>query len=367
MDTQIRRIKFPVDKSLGSLHLVKVSDPIQWDRLLWSNKLAFGDKKQRIESINIGCAIGQCSVPVKDEYILLLETRYPVMRDPSLLSCLGPNDIDVIEGLTSDEQIAQIAHLTGLIGLPFTGQKTITHACGESLANLTALKYLRLIGTAITGKTLESIGKLTNLEELYLSDRLGPTAIDDEGMNHLCNLNKLRVLNISQSAIADEGIAGISQLPSLESLDISCTKVSDEGLRLLTDLSLKRLSVFGVPITDAGLKVISSISQLEYLGVASEEFGSPGIQALSSLKELKTITFGHSYIKPNYRCKVSYEDILELLTIPSLNSIGLNGVSPPAKDIDRIHHALPAGWKCEFQSAGYVEPNTQLNAQIKRT
>ncbi len=80
----------------------------------------------------------------------------------------------------------------------------------------------------------EADGSITNLD-------LSGTAITDDGVSLLADLNSLEVCDLDQTSVSDTSIDVLERLPNLENLSVMTTRVTDERL---SKLSLDRPDLF---------------------------------------------------------------------------------------------------------------------------
>ena len=93
---------------------------------------------------------------------------------------------------------------------------TLTDAGVESIATLVELRELRMVGTPVSGRSLERLKSLSKLERLSLQNckRVG-----DEGVAVLSTLAKLRVLDVKGTGITANAAAELRKnLPNTEVL-----------------------------------------------------------------------------------------------------------------------------------------------------
>jgi Leucine-rich repeat (LRR) protein len=103
-------------------------------------------------------------------------------------------------------------------------------ATADGLATLTNLKCLDLTGTAIGDDALKTIGKLSGLEELYLTCTHVSLAGAKESLS---GLTKLRILKVRNSQVADAGLRSLEGLKSLELLWLVDNRFSEDGANRL--------------------------------------------------------------------------------------------------------------------------------------
>jgi hypothetical protein len=110
------------------------------------------------------------------------------------------------EGKFSDEYLAPLKELKGLVHLNLRGQP-VTDAQLTQLQNLTSLTELHLEKTKITDKGVEHLKGLVNLEYLNLYG----TDVSDAGLVHLEGMKKLKNLYLWQTKVTDAGAAKLKK------------------------------------------------------------------------------------------------------------------------------------------------------------
>lgn len=82
-------------------------------------------------------------------------------------------------------------------------------------------------GTDVQDAVLADVGKLADLERLYLNG----TQVTDEGLKHLAGLKKLAHLDVSQTQVSDEGLKQLARLPVLQTVIVRGTYgISRDGV-----------------------------------------------------------------------------------------------------------------------------------------
>lgn len=117
-----------------------------------------------------------------------------------------------------------------------------------------------------------TIGKLINLEELYLSDNRIPT------YSFFKTLSKLKVLTLNRNKIVKNGVVALKNLTNLEILDISKNQIQNiNDLAVL--INLKRIELASNQIQD--IRVLSNLKELLFIDLNENE-----IKDITSLKDL---------------------------------------------------------------------------------
>lgn len=144
----------------------------------------------------------------------------------------------------------------------------------RALDGLTTLKLLNLDGTSIGNKGLKYVARVTNLDDLSLTN----TLVDDAGLAELAPLTNLEILRLDCLPITEGGLAHLKALPKL-----------------------RRLSLYKTPTNDAGLLQLRSLSGLEWLSLDETEITSDGLHNLADLPKLKTIKIWNTRVTPAAR------------------------------------------------------------------
>jgi hypothetical protein len=170
-----------------------------------------------------------------------------------------------------------------------------TTACDDllrQLSRLDGLKELLLTETQTTDAGLAHIGKMTELEALFIWDA---RSVTDAGIARLTGLKKLKTIHISQSHLTDSSLALLSSLPSVESLSLQQNHFSDKGLeRLARKPRIKSLwiGLGDIQVTDAGLAHLRSCESLEELDLQGSRVTAHGLSVLKDLPNLRALYLG---------------------------------------------------------------------------
>lgn len=179
--------------------------------------------------------------------------------------------------------------LTKLAGLPlqelYASNTLINDESLELLANtFPDLKKLRASGCQVSSEGLKAIGKMTNLQELDLSEN---TSIFDDGLAHLQPMHQLQKLNLWRVPITDEGVASLAGLTEMQWLNLdNVAYLSDEGLPHLKGMTkLKFLHLGSTSVTDEGMVHLVPLTDLADLKVTRTGVTQDGVDQLK-----KTLT-----------------------------------------------------------------------------
>ena len=89
-----------------------------------------------------------------------------------------------------------------------------------------------LEGTDADDNDMQVVARLPKLRELYLRG----TQLTDDGMKNLAELSRLQILDLSNTAVGDAGIDHLKNLPALTRLLLRNTKITVAGLDSLSSL-----------------------------------------------------------------------------------------------------------------------------------
>jgi len=232
-------LSFP-GTSVGRLDIVKINN------LSYVDKLISGANAVGKVMIPAGCAIN-----LKLNYHGSQDTRFLLSLPPDAVRSL---DCDKLE--MSDQQIANIAHLTKMVDLNLESTDLTDAALGQ-LTGLKELRHLNLGDTLITARGLHAIVSMNKLVWLRLSrnaslsGQIGPdlsrlrsltfldlcgTNLDNAMLANLVPLSQLKELNLRRNNVSDKGFVYIAKIKSLEILNATDTLVTIKGLSLLSAL-----------------------------------------------------------------------------------------------------------------------------------
>ncbi len=167
-----------------------------------------------------------------------------------------------------------LPHLTGL-GL---GVTAISGATLERIGKLTELRTLVLQSTH-TDK-LERLGALHDLQRLYLTD----TNLDDAAFATFAKLHELRVLHVASTNLSD------ASLELLRTFDLDELAIGETGItpaKLDAWPRLRTLSVLGLRVRDTDLALFARHTALVTLDLSETELTDPApLAALPNLRAL---------------------------------------------------------------------------------
>ena len=117
------------------------------------------------------------------------------------------------------------------------------------------------------------------------------TAIDDDELHHLRDMQSLRVLDLSGTPVTDVGLLHLQGCSSLETLWLWDTAITDDGLALIARLpALRQLGLGNTRVTDAGLARLPHLRSLRVLQLWGTDVVGHGLVHLHGLDELEMVT-----------------------------------------------------------------------------
>ncbi len=195
----------------------------------------------------------------------------------------------------------------------------------ESLAgieNLKGLKFLYMEGGLRSADAVKSLAKLTQLQELSLSETvLRPD--DMKEFNALENLESLSITGMRRFGLGD-------------------VNIDKQVLALKPNLKLKSLNLWGADLSKAGVDHLAKFENLETLIFEGADLKSADVTELAKLKKVKVLNMG--------RCQVTNGVFDTLEKMESLEFVGMmtNGVSD--RGIEGFKKLKP---KCEVHNKIY--------------
>ncbi len=202
---------------------------------------------------------------------------FPKLRSLNLTGLRLPQNpeplIDILLELENLEELR----------LPFSSP--IDDANLERLCELEKLRVLEICSSDLTVEGLAHLLSLPRLRELRIGGGL-----TDAGMQVIGKSKSLRVLDVSRSAVSDKGLSGLEKIEAFEGLDLSSTSITDKGLALLSKSTLlKRLNLSKTPVTQVGLAHLRNLKKLRILDLQSTGACDENMPWIGSLSQLEIL------------------------------------------------------------------------------
>jgi hypothetical protein len=225
----------------------------------------------------------------------------------ALLAANAPVQLGAMNQMT-DEILADIAKVDGIVGLRLNGSRGVTDEGLRQLAGMTTLKRLDISGTSITDRGLEVLRRLPALENLSLAG----TAISDEGARELAHCHALVRLDLSWTRTGDGAIRALAGKRALTHL-ITGVGVTDAGIPLLHELPVFKSWQGG----DVWNGLTSYDSEPNHLNLRGP-FTDRGMQQMRGLDGLAGLNLDDSHLG------ITAAALAPLISLPNLTWLGVD-------------------------------------------
>jgi Leucine-rich repeat (LRR) protein len=178
--------------------------------------------------------------------------------------------------------------------------------------------------------------------EFVAGNFVGNQNVDDAGLVHLKELNKLQSLNLSHTRVSNAGLEHLTGLNNLTFLGLdNCPPVSDAGLaRLVKTLpNLSTLFLGGTQVSDAGLIQLKQLTKLTSLTLQFTKVTDTGLGHLKALTKLEGLNLS--------KTQVSDSGLKHLMELSNLKELNLTNTKATADGVAMLQTALP---KCKIVS-----------------
>ncbi|XP_055007005.1 uncharacterized protein si:ch73-173p19.1 isoform X2 [Boleophthalmus pectinirostris] len=221
------------------------------------------------------------------------ETSLENLRNHPSLSSLSLKGIRVVDG----DQTLQIISGLKLTQLTLPGRHFVTDSGMSALSSLTLLCELDLTDyTHVTDQGVRHLCTLNRLRNLSLSN----TQVSDAGLPFLQGLQELQDLCLDRTAVTSRGVADlIVHLPHLQVLGLASTQVGDNVVRrgLIRCNQLVKINLSRTRITDQGLKFLKRM-HLAQVNLDGTGVTLSGIADLLSLTNISRIRASNMRVIP---------------------------------------------------------------------
>ncbi|HEV8214187.1 MAG TPA: hypothetical protein VGP95_00085, partial [Gemmatimonadaceae bacterium] len=273
-----------------------------WDALKDYTKTLRGGRRLAAKPVGVFAADASPdtdSAPIAtsrdwDEIIALL-----VAHAPAQLGAMGQ---------MTDDILADIARLDGVVGLYLNGSRGVTDDGLRLLGQLPRLKRLALGGTSITDRGLEALRHLPALENLSLAG----TAITDAGARELAHCHALERLDLGWTRTGDGAIRALAGARSLTHLTTGVA-VTDAGIPLLHEIPTFK-SWQGGDVWNALTSYDSRPNHLTLRG----PFTDRGMQSMRGLNGLAGLNLDDSHLS------ITATALEPLVSLPNLTWLGVD-------------------------------------------
>lgn len=194
----------------------------------------------------------------------------------------------------TDEVLAAAGTIRGLKKLEVgsfinRSQRVSAEGIGQFLASVESLESLVFLGTPVDDAALVRLGKMTNLERLWLDSR----QITPKAWSHLAALTGMHDLYFRGTNFNDDGAHALAGMKELEILMLDDTAITDAGLESLAGLvNLADLGLANTKVTDAGIKHLAGMKKLHNLYVVGTAVTAKGLAILPAKREMAMMRIG---------------------------------------------------------------------------
>jgi hypothetical protein len=164
----------------------------------------------------------------------------------------GLQSLTISDSKIGDDAVVPLASLKKLKTLLLNNNPNLGDGACKNLASSRSIEELALGSTHVTSAGLKSLGSLTQLRSLDLSNDDIPSLAD------LPNQGRLQVLILKGcKGVNDSALAQVVNCKQLQRLDLGHTSVTDAGIKNLVGLKqLKALGTSGVDVDQETIKAL---------------------------------------------------------------------------------------------------------------
>ena len=167
------------------------------------------------------------------------------------------------------------------IHLPLREADADLDAIVDLLPAFGSIETLSARESALTDEHLETIGRLSSLTSLILTNS---ESITDKGMPHLTDLDNLVMLEVYGTQVTDAGLEPIGKIESLKTLNIGKTKVTGDMSGLLPLKNLEWLVAGDMALSDEIVDTLAKLPKLSHLQIQNVTISD---EAVAKIREAK--------------------------------------------------------------------------------
>ncbi len=222
--------------------------------------------------------------------LTLKANAHPISGLEALASRPKLRDVALSGSYVNDEVLASASQLKQLQELDLSQISASSNAVKELVSSLRLLTRLDVDGVTLESDAWDAIADIPNLRTLSAAR----SNITDEDMAGLRRLEQLTGLLIYKTAVSDNGLRELVNLNKLDFLRIDGTLVTDESLKLIArsfpNLRTLYIHNVGPKVTDAGLLVLGQHPALNYIHVSKGKFSKDALETVRKVrKDLRVI------------------------------------------------------------------------------
>lgn len=209
---------------------------------------------------------------------------------------LTPDEVSLIEGdrallllglFESTFPPQMLGKLSGLVEVLNLGSTKTSDEDLKYVGKNLNLSVLSLKGCQVTGSGLHYLSKLTELENLDLTEN----PFQMKFLRDLHNSRDLHVLSLSRVSGFDESAAKLLvPLKNLKVLNLDDTTISSDAINVLATMPrLTNLSMKRIDLGDKGLDGFKTYNQIQVLQIPNNGITISGIKKIAHLKHLRDL------------------------------------------------------------------------------
>lgn len=267
--------------------------------------------------------------PVTDLYLTDCQMTDHVWR--GVLQICGPElNVATLHEHVSDAQLRQFTERSPELSHLVAGGSRLTRSGLSSLLNCPRLEMLSLDSVQSTGRTLDVLPRLKQLEFLYLHD--GELHAAD--LQAISQCHQLFYLTCTSIRFPETGADAIGHFPHLQHLHFEGSRVSDEFVsRFASCPKLQFIGLENSAVSGACLEDLATMPELISLNLAGTRLEEQNLRHLPDL--VKTISLDLS------NTTIGDTAIPFLLQCGRLTHLYLDGTRVSAEGLEQLREKLP--------------------------
>lgn len=236
-----------------------------------------------------------------------------------LRSLVNLETLYLYAGQTLTKALAFIEDLPQLRVLQLVNASSLDSAGIEQLSKISSLRRLGLPGASIQDEDLAILAKLSNLEQLDMSE----TDLSGSGFKYLQSIPRLNtlILHRMRQRIPEVNLYTLRHLPQLTRINYAENDLGETGLKHLACVpNLRELDLSGgsgasANLTFEGLEHLCSARHLEILKLSGTTLDENGFVHLSKLTKLRRLDLGSLEVTDRSLASLDKLDRLQVLDL----------------------------------------------------
>ena len=182
-----------------------------------------------------------------------------------------------------------------------------------SITGLTGLKELDCRAITVSGKTLDALQQLKQLEFLW-----APPGLTNRGVKAISKVRSLKTLFLLDDGnqFSDQAIGLLAALPRMEELILAGQKLTDEALAKIADLKELRCLYLVGSFSNGAMVYLKELPNLKVLRIQIEAFNDTGMRIVSGFSGLERFS-------AHYMSRITDEGVGHLKKMPRLKMLDL--------------------------------------------